>query len=61
MYPQNGMKRYKLMTTNCIPLLVDIFPYLYEADFIKKLLNKYEWKLAGFCHFTCNSIDDFFD
>ena len=28
------------MGTNCDPLLVDLFLYYYEADFIQKLLRK---------------------
>jgi len=30
------------MGTNCAPLLVDLFLYSYEADFIKGLLKKNE-------------------
>jgi hypothetical protein len=34
------------MGTNCAPLLVDLFLYSYEADFIQGLLKKNEKKLA---------------
>jgi hypothetical protein len=27
------------MSTNCVPLLADLFVYSYEAKFVKKLLN----------------------
>ena len=39
------------MDTNCVPLLADLFPYLYEADFI-------QGKLARSCNFTFRYIDD---
>ena len=35
-----------LKGTNCVPLLVNLFLYLYEADFIQGLLKKNEKKLA---------------
>ena len=34
------------MGTNCAPLLVNLFLYSYEADFIQGLLKKNEKKLA---------------
>ena len=34
------------MGTNCAPLLINLFRYLYEADFIQGLLKKNEKKLA---------------
>ena len=34
------------MGTNCAPLLVDVFVYSYEADFIHGLLKKSEKKLT---------------
>ena len=46
------------MGTNCAPLLVDLFLYLYEADFIQGLLNKNEKKLAWSFSFTFRYIDD---
>jgi hypothetical protein len=39
------------MCTNCAPLLVDLFLYSYEADFIRGLLKKNE-------NFTVRYIDD---
>jgi hypothetical protein len=34
------------MGTNCAPLLVDVYIYSYEADFIQGLLKKSEKKLT---------------
>jgi hypothetical protein len=34
------------MGTNCAPLLVDLFLYSYEAEFIQKLLNEKNKPLA---------------
>jgi len=39
------------MVSNCTPLLVDLFLYLWEAAFIKELHNKSEKKLVRFFHF----------
>jgi hypothetical protein len=44
--------------TNCAPLLADLFPYSYEADFIQGLLKKSEKKLARSFNFTFRKIDD---
>ena len=46
------------MGTNCEPLLVDVFFYSYEADFIQGLLKKNEKKLARSFNFTFRYIDD---
>jgi hypothetical protein len=46
------------MGTICAPLLVDLFLYLYEADFIQRLLNKNEKKLPRSFNFTFRYIDD---
>ena len=46
------------MGTNCVPLLADLFLYLYEADFIQGLLKKNEKKLARSFNFTLRYIDD---
>jgi hypothetical protein len=46
------------MGTNCVPLLVDLFLYSYEADFIQGLLKKNEKKLARSFNFTFRYIDD---
>jgi hypothetical protein len=35
------------MGTNCVPLLADLFLYLYEAAFIQGLLKKNEKNLAA--------------
>ena len=40
------------MSTNCAPLLADLFLYSYEADFIQGLLKKNEKKLARSFNFT---------
>ena len=44
--------------SNCAPLLVDLFLYSYEADFIQGLLKKNEKKLARSFNFTFRYIDD---
>ena len=46
------------MGTNCAPLLVDIFLYSYEADFIQSLLSTGQKKLASQFNFTYRYIDD---
>jgi len=46
------------MATNCAPLLVDLFRYSYEADFIQGLLKKNEKKLARSFKFTFHYIID---
>ena len=46
------------MSTNCAPLLAELFLYSYEADFIQGLLNKNEKKLARSFNFTLRYIDD---
>jgi hypothetical protein len=46
------------MGTNCAPLLVDLFLYSYEADFIQGLLKKHEKNLARSFNFTFHYIDD---
>ena len=46
------------MGTNCAPLLGDLFPYYYEADFIQELLRKKYEKLAISFNFTFRYIDD---
>jgi hypothetical protein len=47
------------MGTNWAPLLADLFPFKYEADFIQGLLKKNEKKLARSFNFTFRYIDDF--
>ena len=48
-----------LMGTNCIPLLADLFLYLYGTDFIQGLLKKNEKKLAQtFNLFMFHYIDE---
>jgi hypothetical protein len=42
----------------CAPLLVDLFLYSYEVDFIQGILRKYEKKLARSFNFTFRDIDD---
>ena len=46
------------MGTNCIPLLVDLFLYYYEADFMQELLRKKDKKLAISFNSTFRYIDD---
>ena len=44
--------------TSCAPLLVDLFLYSYEADFIQELLKKNEQKLFQSFNFTFHYIDE---
>jgi hypothetical protein len=46
------------MSTNCAPLLADLFLYSYEADFIQRLLKKNEKTLSRSFNFTFRYIDD---
>ena len=46
------------MGTNCAPLLANLFPFSYEADFIQGLLKKNGKKLARSFNFTFHYIDD---
>jgi hypothetical protein len=46
------------MGTNCSPLLVNLFLYSYEADFIQGLLKKNEKKLTLSFKFMFRYIDD---
>ena len=46
------------MSTNCAPLLTELFLYSYEADFIQRLLSKNEKKLDRSFNFTFRYIDD---
>ena len=46
------------MGTNCAPLLVDIFLYSYEAEFIQSLLSAGKKKIASQFNFTYRYIDD---
>ena len=46
------------MSTNYAPLLVDLFLYSHEADFIQGLQKKNEKKLARSSNFTFRYIDD---
>jgi hypothetical protein len=45
------------MGTNCAPLLVDLFLYSYEADFIQGFRKKNENKLTRSFNFTFRYID----
>ena len=47
-----------IVSTNCAPLLVELFLYSYEADFIQGLLKKNEKKLARSFNFTFHYLDD---
>ena len=44
------------MGKNCAPLLVDLFLYSYEANFIQGFLKENEKKLARFFNFTFRYI-----
>ena len=46
------------MGTNCPPLLVDIFLYSYELEFIQSLLSTERKQLASRFNFTHRYIDD---
>ena len=46
------------MGTNCAPLLVEIFLYSYEAEFIQSLLSTGKKKIASQFNFTYRYIDD---
>ena len=46
------------MGTNCVHLLVDLFLYSYEADFIQRFLKKNEKNQARSVNFTFRYIDD---
>jgi len=44
--------------TKCAPLLADLFPYWYAADFIQGILKKNEKKISQSFNFTFRYIDD---
>ncbi|KAK3108807.1 hypothetical protein FSP39_016181 [Pinctada imbricata] len=46
------------MGTNCAPLLIDIFLYSYEAEFIQSLVSEGKRYLASDLNFTYRYIDD---
>ena len=46
------------LSTNCAPLLADLFLYSYEADVIQGLRKTNEKKLARSFNFTFRYIDD---
>ena len=46
------------MSTNCAPLLADIFLYSYEAEFIQSLISCGKKKIASQFNFTYRYIDD---
>ena len=49
------------MGTNCAPLLVDLFLFLYESDFLEellKLLKQKQKQLAQSFNFSFRYIDD---
>ena len=48
------------MSTNCAPLLADLFLYLYEVDFIQGFLKNNKKKLARSFNFTFRYVDDVF-
>ena len=46
------------MSTNCAPLLSDLFLYMYEAEFVQSLLKAGKKHLAQQFNFTYRYIDD---
>ena len=46
------------MSTNCVPLLADIFLYSYEAEFTQSSLSADRKRLASQFNFTYRHIDD---
>ena len=48
----------QLFSSNCAPLLADIFLYSYEAEFIQSLLSAGKKRLASQFNFTYRYIDD---
>ena len=46
------------MDINCDPLLVELFRYSHEADFMQSFLNKNEEKLVRSFSLTFRYIDD---
>ena len=46
------------MSTNCVPLLSDIFLYSYEAEFMQSLLSAGQKQLASQFNFLYRYIDD---
>jgi hypothetical protein len=46
------------MSTNCAPLLADLFLYSYEAEFVQKLLHEKNKPLAVAFNSTSRYIDD---
>ena len=46
------------MSTNCAPLLANLFLYSYEAEFIQSLLQAGKKQLAQQFNFTYRDIDD---
>ena len=46
------------MGTNCGPLLTDLFPHAYEADFLQELLKNKDRELAQTFNSSFCYIDD---
>ena len=46
------------MGTNCVPLLVDLFLYSYESEFLQKLVKNKKIREASAFNFTYRYIDD---
>ena len=46
------------MRNNCVPLLIDIFFYSYEAEFIQTMISIGRKQLASRFNFTYRYIDD---
>ena len=46
------------MVTNCVPLLIDLFLYSYQAEFVQNLLHEKKKSLAVTFNFTFRYIED---
>ena len=46
------------MSTNCVPLLADLFLYSYESEFLQNLVKDKKIQEAGAFNFTYRYIDD---
>ena len=62
-FVQFGGHRFRQMTgipvgTNCAPLLVDLFLYWYENEFLDNIIRSGHWGLARSFNLCCRYIDD---
>ena len=54
----NRQSAFQWVRTNCVPLLADIFLYLYEANFIQSMISTGKKELASRFNLTYRYIDD---